>query len=182
MFAGLLFLWRVILITTFALTTNLGEYFYLMQVALLALFTIHAVARPYKRKMYNIIDTLLFANMAIINAIAWFTFYWTSKVAIAFQIVLMYFPFVCFAIFGILMLLQRLGIHVHWPNISEEESSVARAHRNSNKQRRKEQDNDADDDLFSRAAEQNCPPLVLTGSEAGFELRSQEATLTTEDK
>ena len=182
MFAGLLFLLRVTLITTFALTTNLGEYFYLMQVALRALFTIHAVARLYKRKMYNIINSLLFANMAIINAIAWFTFYWTSKVAIAFQVVLMYFPFVCFAILGILMLLQRLGIHVHSPNKSEKESSVARAHRNSNIQRRKEQDNDADDDLFSRAAEQNCPPLVLTGSEAGFELRSQEPTLTTEDK
>ena len=40
-----------------------------------------------------------------------------------------------------------------------------------------------DEDLFDRAAEINSPPLILTGSEAGFELqsteKSQENTCTT---
>ena len=55
MFAGLLLLWRAILTAIFAFSSNFNEFFLLTEIALLCFFTIHAVARPYKRRLHNII-------------------------------------------------------------------------------------------------------------------------------
>ena len=194
MFAGLLFLWRVILIAIAALTTYIVHYFFMMEVALVVLFVIHAIARPYKRRLYNMIDSTLFATMAIINAISWYTLYdktTRARVAFGFQIVLMYLPLVCFAGVGVLLLLQKCGVlseRVSFPSGEENEPSMTDnatssiAIRKRGRKRQEEEVRDADDDLFSRAAEQNRPPLVLTESEGGFELQSLENTLTTDVK
>ena len=181
MFAGLLFLWRIVLVAIFALTTNLIDFFTYTQVILLFLFVFHVVAQPYKRRLYNMIDSLLFANMAIINAITWSTFYNTSNVAIGFQVILMYLPLICFAGVGIILLLQKYGLLSKRIKFIENDTSVPEP-KNYNQRREKKEENDGDDDLFSRAAEQNHPPLFLNASEAGFELQSKENTLTTDVK
>lgn len=46
-----------------------------MQIHLTVIHPIHAIFQPYKRKMHNnIIDTLLFTNLAIINGITLYNF------------------------------------------------------------------------------------------------------------
>ena len=74
MFAGLLFLWRVILAAIYAFSSNLHEFFLPTETALFFFFTIHAVARPYKKRLFNIIDILMLANLSIINALTWYIF------------------------------------------------------------------------------------------------------------
>ena len=102
----------------------------------------------------------------------------------------MYLPIVCLAVFIIFLLLQKCSILPEWMQCpsSEEEMTAAVDSSKYNKVLRKmtlqqRQDTRADEDLFDRAAELNSPPLILSGSEAGFELqsteKSQENTCTT---
>ena len=108
MFAGLLFLWRVMLATTFASAPNLTSFFFITEAILLVIFTIHVLARPYKRRIYNYIDTVMVANLAIINLLSWYICIITSEggglvvVAVAIKLVLMYTP----------LLVDHLGQHL----------------------------------------------------------------------
>ena len=189
MFAGLLFLWRLILTAIFALSSNLREFFLLTEIALLCFFTIHAVARPYKQRLYNMIDVVMLGNMAVINLITWYIsgsyFSKDSIVAAnAIKIVLMYIPIISVSVFIIYRLLRKCNaipeLKVIHFSINEEEPSHDTVTFNTRKmtsQERKE--SCVDEDLFARAAEVNNPPLVLAGSEAGFELQSRENTKVT---
>ena len=58
----------------FAFSTSLTELFILTEIALLSFLTVHIMAQPYKRRIYNIIDPLMIVNMAIINSQVWFVF------------------------------------------------------------------------------------------------------------
>ena len=94
MFAGLLFLWRVIVTAIFAFSSTLTEFHLLTEVALITFFAIHAVARPYKRRLYNMIGAVMFANLAIINAISWYEAIdpETGELLSGIKILLMYLP------------------------------------------------------------------------------------------
>ena len=63
------FLWRLVLSAMFAFSTSLTD---LTEIALLSFLTVHIMAQPYKRRIYNIIDPLMIVNMAIINSLSWF--------------------------------------------------------------------------------------------------------------
>ena len=183
MFAGLLFLWRVILTAIFSFSSNFNEFFLLTGISLLCFLAIHAVTRPYKRRLYNTIDVMMLANMSIINALTWYTFGTlfdgrasrAVEVAVSFKIILMYLPFVSLAV---LWLLRRHGVIPKLvPFLSSEEgkpSAVDSYNLPGRKMMIQKQDACVDEDLFVRAAELNSPPLILTSSEAGFKLRSEE--------
>ena len=89
----------------------------------------------------------------------------------------MYMPLVCLAVMMVFWFLQKTGILkkeyiICVPHLEEEPNTSdgygTATHKSSKKI------NDNDDEFFARAAELNSPPLRLTGSEAGFELRNQE--------
>ena len=180
MFAGLFFLWRVILTAIFAFSSNLTEFFLVTQIALLCFFTIHAVTRPYKRQLYNTIDILMLANMSIINALSWYTSVFESQgieFVTAIRLILMYMPLVCLVVMMVLWFLQKTGIieKKHITHLEEEPNTSDSYGTATRKMSKKINDNEYnDDEFFARAAELNSPPLILTGSEAGFELRNKE--------
>ena len=70
MFAGLLFLWRLIMSAIFASSTNMDVFYYLTIAASFSFFAIHAVIRPYRRWFYNVIDILMLGNVFIIAYIS----------------------------------------------------------------------------------------------------------------
>ena len=194
MFAGLLFLWRFILTAIFAFSSDLTQFFVSTEIALLIFFTIHAVVRPYKRRLYNMIDVIILANLSIINALTWYiavasfdsSVGQAIEVAIAFKLLLMYLPIVCLVGLMILWLPRKCGILPEWMHCpsSEEEMIKAADNYKYNKAIQKmtlkqRQDTRADEDLFVRAAEVNSPPVIITGSEAGCELQSTEKTQET---
>ena len=189
MFAGLLFLWRFILTAIFAFSSDLTQFFVSTEIALLIFFTIHAVVRPYKRRLHNMIDVMMLANLSIINALTWYisvaSFDSSAgqaiEVALLFKLLLMYLPIVCLVVLIILWLPRKCGVLPEWMHCPSSEEEMAKAADNYkfNKALRKmtvqqRQDTHADEDLFVRAAEINSPPLILTSSEAGFELQSAE--------
>ena len=190
MFAGLLFLWRVIITAIFAFSTDLPSYFLQTELALLSFFTIHAVVRPYKRQLYNMVDVVMLANIAIINALSWYISVsgnsQAREAAVAVKLIFMYLPIFCVGVTITFMLLQKLGIWQEqvWFHSNEEEErrSVDTAIPRTTQRRitmKERHDMCADEDLFSRAAEPNTPSLVLSGREAGFELQATETTIIT---
>ena len=189
LFAGLFFLWRVILTAIFAFSSNLTKYFLLTQIALLCFLTIHAFIKPYKRQLYNTIDAVMLANMSIINALSWYTSVASFdsqdiEVVTAIRLILMYMPLVCLAAMVILWCLRKSGIiqekHlVFLPYFRTESNGSKNYPYGTVKTSQKvNEDKYGDDDLFARAAEVNCPPLILTNSGEGFELQSQESNST----
>ena len=185
MFAGLLFLWRVILAAIFAFSSNLHEFFLLTEIALLCLFTIHAVARPYKRRLFNIIDILMLANMSIINALTWYIFNTSSfggdrqsiEVAISIKIILMYLPLLALLVTIILWFVRKCSImpkQIQYMKYKEEDLSENSNFITSLVTRRKKSQVTADDDLFSRAAELNSSFLTVTSSDIGIALQTND--------
>lgn len=177
LFAGLFFLWRLILSAIYALSSSLPEFFFLTEIALLFFFTIHALIRPYKRQLYNVIDIMMLANMATINLITWyismeFNSINSLRAVIAIKIMLMYIPVVAVLLVMMYWLLRRCNVvpeSFHLPRADEDVPTISHI---MPLQKRKE--SCVDEDLFIRAAELNSSPLALTANMAGFELRSRE--------
>ena len=72
-FAGLYFLYRVALLAVYSFWRSSTVYYALSEFLLISFLGIHAVAQPYARHMHNVIDGLLFANLAVINGLSAFS-------------------------------------------------------------------------------------------------------------
>ena len=188
MFAGLFLLWRVIIAAIFALSTNLTLLYIAIMIALFVIFTIHAVTRPYKRWFHNVTDILMLGNMFIITCHSWLIYNAsydnhisrrTIEAAIAFKIILMYFPLVCLVGIVIVKFLQRYNVLPENTTClqSQDGQSSDRESTSSSEAKVPPQRHNttADEDLFDRAAEINSPPqtLVLMAGATGFERQSK---------
>lgn len=72
-FSGLYFMYRFFLLVN--VTLNSFQEVYVVILALLLFMTLfHAVCQPYKQRLHNIIDSLLFANLMAINGITIYNF------------------------------------------------------------------------------------------------------------
>ena len=189
MFAGLLFLWRMILTAIFAFSSTITEFYLMTEIALLTFFAIHSIARPYKRRLYNMIDSVMFANLAIINALSWYNSTESEELVYitAIKLLLMYLPLVCLAALFVFWLLHKHGILTKILTTLKYEPGAAKNHTPNtvvgDVTPKQQQSICTDDDLFSRAAELNhIPPLTLTGSETETKLQTTETTLNTDTK
>ena len=186
MFAGLLFLWRMILTAIFAFSANVNEFFVLTEIALLLFLSLHAVSRPYKRQLYNTIDVLMLADMAIINALTWYIYAASSdsrardststQAATSVKLLLIYLPLLYMVAVPILRLLRKFGLlQKYLPFLknnenkpSADDSDQTAKAKKMTKGKRKE--SCVDEDLFARAAELNSLPLTLSSCGDGFML------------
>ena len=102
-FSGLYFLYRF---TTFAFSTTY-HYYMIVQVQFAVIFAVHAICQPYKKRWHNILDSLLFLNLSLVNIITYFNFQHTITgtfqhhiiVASTFQVILLYLPLVYITIY-----------------------------------------------------------------------------------
>ena len=71
-FAGLFFLYRIAITITFSFTVTL-EWQYFIHTAEVVLFlVIHSLCQPYRHRIYNIVDTLIYFNMLAVLLIGSF--------------------------------------------------------------------------------------------------------------
>lgn len=103
-FAGLYFLYRAIILAVYAYSPTLLLFYSIVQLQLIMILVLHSIFQPYKEKRHNIIDSLLFANLAIINGITLYNFAEREKDAVkrivvmtSIQTVLILLPFLCAA-------------------------------------------------------------------------------------
>ena len=68
-FAGLYFVYRWIAPIINSTTSSLGTTYITSEFFLFFMLLLHAIFQPYSRRSYNVIDTLLFANLFLINSL-----------------------------------------------------------------------------------------------------------------
>ena len=76
-FAGLHFLYRMVILGTNMLRQSWLQFYSIVQLQLIIALTVHALFQPHKLKRHNVIDTLLTANLACINIITFY--YYATK-------------------------------------------------------------------------------------------------------
>ena len=68
-FAGLYFLYRAAILALYVCCQTWLEFYSAVQLLLITIITVHSVIQPHKERKHNIVDSLLFANLTLINAI-----------------------------------------------------------------------------------------------------------------
>ena len=66
--AGFYFLYRLIVHVTFVSTDSFTKFYVALEIEFILMLTIQAITYAYKKHWHNIIDILIFANLAVINA------------------------------------------------------------------------------------------------------------------
>lgn len=116
-FAGLYFIYRLFIITLWVVSSDLSEFYVILELLLLLMCILHGSVQPYKKNWHNRLDLYLFALMATINGITLYNYIGTinphlysHKQAIAtlstLQVLLAYSPLV----FMIAYILKKLQI------------------------------------------------------------------------
>ena len=116
-FSGLYFIYRFITLLIFAFSSELTTFYILVQIQFVIILAIHAIASPYKNYKHNILDSLLFLNLATINLISLLNFHFTLHfldkqqyidIASSLQIVLLYLPLVYIIVYASKKIVQRI--------------------------------------------------------------------------
>ena len=74
-FAGFYFVYRWVNLAAYASPSSYSSYYTVVEILLICMLALHAICQPYVKRVHNTIDTLLFTNMAIINAISFGNYY-----------------------------------------------------------------------------------------------------------
>ena len=111
-FAAFYFIYRAVILGAFAYARRLISFYFTIQLQLVAIVAVHAIFQPYKRRMHNVIDTLLFTNLAVINGISLYNYSEMGIIRLdgietainalaAIQLVLIFLPLLCLIIMGV---------------------------------------------------------------------------------
>ena len=101
-FAGLYFLYRWIGLVVNASVSNHITYYTTVEILFLCVLAVHAICQPYIQQAHNIVDTLLFTDLAIINAISISNYHRNQNnvvnlpfndISFIIQLILIYLPF-----------------------------------------------------------------------------------------
>ena len=127
-FAGLYFLYRWIVLMLTIILSNFDRVYTAVEIVLIIILILHALCQPYASKAHNIIDTLLFGNLALINAISFahyvvfrtkagtrqnVTEYITASASV--QLVLIYLPLFIMSVYII-----RLACQLAWKRVDKD--------------------------------------------------------------
>ena len=105
-FAGFYFIYRLFPLVVFSVTPNLADFYTTLTVFFISVLTIHAVVQPYQKRLHNVIDFLLLANLAVINALSLLNYHKKLQgvqhplSTLYIQLILIYLPLICLLIIG----------------------------------------------------------------------------------
>jgi len=113
-FAGLYFLFRLIVNISYVYSDTWLELFIVQQIITLLFIVLLCLLKPYKKKILNYIDILMFANLAVINSFSlyFYAFYRirghesenkTIIVAFIVQYILVFIPLIVLAVYILLV-------------------------------------------------------------------------------
>ena len=112
-FAGLYFIYRLVISMAFALADSGMELYFTLEIIVIIMLAVHAIIQPYQNPFFNVLDATIFADLAIINGLSIYNFYWAQNgveetiVTVSyFQVFLIYLPLVYMAV----VLLLKAGM------------------------------------------------------------------------
>ena len=117
-FAGLYFLYRAIILAAYAYSGTVFQFYSAVQLLVILALSIHAICQPYEKRKHNIIDALLFTNLAVINAITLFNYTMNDytqlfltrvivNIMIYIQALLIFLPLLYIIISGVISWIQK---------------------------------------------------------------------------
>ena len=116
-FAAFYFLYRAMVLVAFAYSQTVFKFYSVVQLMLIAALALHAVFQPHKKREHNIIDALLFTNLAIINAITLYNYVRKDyimessaqgvTIMALVQAFLIFLPFPCIILLSVVKWMQR---------------------------------------------------------------------------
>ena len=119
-YAGLYFLYRGIPPLFDTLIPNYSAFYTAVEVFIIVILALHAFFQPYAYRRHNMIDTLLFADLAVINMITFIHYFlFTNMTAdrqslteyitptVAVQLVLIYLPLLVAAVYVLVQIWRR---------------------------------------------------------------------------
>ena len=135
-FAGLYFIYKILILTCLSFTNNLDEFFAAFGVIVFIMLVIHSIAQPYKERCHNVMDSCLFLNLGIIsslnmsaNYLATFTSFPQMSpeqppdnirhlitLTCALMMTLIYMPSVVVVVWGVTLLIRRRRLS-HYQNL-----------------------------------------------------------------
>ena len=122
-FAGLYFVYRLVMFFNFAYLHNLTEFYLMVQAQLVIILAVHAIIQPYKKRWHNIIDGMIFMILAIVNAMTLFNYKHATGIldykhvihTIAkIQTTLLYAPMLYICIYLIIITYKKLNLREVW--------------------------------------------------------------------
>jgi hypothetical protein len=117
-FAGLYFIYRLAISMAFAFTDNEMDLYFFLVVIVIIILSLHAITQPYQHPFYNIVDAAIFADLAIINGLSIYGFYWsqfadvsssTIATVSSVQVVLIYLPLLYMSVMVVLKIAVRFA-------------------------------------------------------------------------
>jgi predicted outer membrane repeat protein len=169
-FAGLYFAYRVIILIGMFAPTRFTQSYLLLELILVSIIVIHALAQPYNNRKHNVFDTLLFFNLAVINGITLYNYHYTKyyeqykyviHALIHIQLALAYMPLVCFIIYTIFGLIRKAKDRYKLKLVAW------------NIQLKELMDSDSEDELPSRLDE-DCEDMEESTDETNYELFKEQ--------
>ena len=118
-FAGLYFLYRWVGVLIIAGTTSYTLFYATVELLLLLMLMVHALCQPYRSRWHNILDTIILADLGLINMLT-AVHYYASRVdsgqlyqrniekSGSLQVVLMYLPFTYFISYVLIQVAKKL--------------------------------------------------------------------------
>ena len=116
-FAGFYFVYRLVILVSWLTPSLLTQRFMLLELFFVLMLLVHALSHPYKKRLHNVLDALIFFNLAVINGITVYNYHYTKidfadKLGVNFlinvQIFLTYLPIVYFVIYTLVCLVNRV--------------------------------------------------------------------------
>lgn len=109
-FSGLYFVYRVLILASYSITRSTSQFFVISQFLLVAFMGLHSIVQPYRKQAHNIIDSLIFSNLVLINGCTIFLDVYNVEsrenhfaggrhvvpLFVAFQLFLLYIPMIGF--------------------------------------------------------------------------------------
>ena len=116
-FAGLFFVYRLSALTLYAVTDSLTLFYTLLEIQLIVTLTLHAVIKPYKLHLHNMVDIILLGLLALINAMTMYNYQKAYRGRRSFQLeinsvtscqaFLAFFPLICFVIYDMKKVIEK---------------------------------------------------------------------------
>ena len=141
-FAGLYFLYRLSVLTVRATVHNLIQSYVGVGLLLLVCILFHSTCQPYKSRLRNVVDMLLFFNLALLNSIVQYMYMTfatrprgvtqtASNKVVVVQIILLLVPLLCAAAYLTHKLFVRLKKKRRW-NMHKDYRSLQMSHSTQN--------------------------------------------------
>lgn len=106
-FAGFYFLYRLVALVAYTYSSTLVIFYTSVELYFIVILMLHSIVQPYKVKWHNIIDSLIFANLSIVNGITFFNYFKvinssshtakkdeSIKTALSLQVVFIFLPLI----------------------------------------------------------------------------------------